>query len=104
MVQYRVYGSTTWIDAQPLYRVDFEGYNMLAGSIFFLDDNTEYEVNLELSDPDGGAETRIETVSTKPVPLFPDDGNTSYVIPGVENEVLLNWDTNTVKPWNILSD
>ena len=82
LVQYRVYGSTTWIDAQPLYRVDFEGYNMLAGSILFLEENTEYEVNLELSDPDGGTETRIEVVSTKPVPSFPEGGNTYHVIPG----------------------
>ncbi|GEM_PF-995860 len=82
LVQYRVNGSNTWLAAQALYRVDFEGYNMFAGSILFLDENTEYEVKLDLSDPDGGAETRIETISTKPVPSLPEGGNTYHVVPG----------------------
>lgn len=83
LVQYRVNGTTTWFDAQPLFRVDFESYDMLAGSILFLEENTEYEVQLNLSDPDGGAEIRIEIISTKPVPIFPVEGNTYHVIPGI---------------------
>ncbi len=82
LVQYRINGSSTWLDALPLYRVDFEGYDMLAGSILFLDENTQYEVTLTFSDPDGGAETRTEIISTKPIPQLPQNGNTYHVIPG----------------------
>ncbi len=81
-VQYRVNGTTTWLDAQPLFRVDFESYDMLAGSILFLDENTEYEVKLDLSDPDGGNQIRTELISTKQVPSLPTGGNTYHVIPG----------------------
>ncbi len=82
LVQYRINGTTTWFDAQPLFRVDFQSYNMLAGSILFLDENTEYEVKLDFSDPDGGSEIRTELISTKPVPVLPVGGNTYHVIPG----------------------
>ncbi|MCF6348774.1 MAG: right-handed parallel beta-helix repeat-containing protein [Flavobacteriaceae bacterium] len=82
LVQYRINGTATWHDAQPLFRVDFQGYDMLAGSILFLDENTEYEVKLDFSDPDGGSEIRTELISTKPVPVLPAGGNTYHVIPG----------------------
>ena len=82
LVQYRINGATTWLDAQPLFRVDFQSYDMLAGSIMFLNQATEYEVKLEFSDPDGGSETRTELIATKPVPSFPTTGNTYHVIPG----------------------
>ncbi|NHZ86345.1 MAG: T9SS type A sorting domain-containing protein [Planctomycetia bacterium] len=82
LVQYRINGSTNWLDAQPLFRVNFESYDMLAGSILFLYENTEYEVKLDFSDPDGGSEIRTELISTKPVPLLPVGGNTYHVIPG----------------------
>jgi hypothetical protein len=83
LVQYRVSGTSNWLDAQPLFRVDFQGYDMLAGSILFLNEATEYEVKLELTDPDGGFDTRIETIATKPIPRFPVGGNTYHVIPGI---------------------
>ncbi|MCF6288804.1 MAG: right-handed parallel beta-helix repeat-containing protein [Proteobacteria bacterium] len=82
LVQYRINGTTTWLNAQPLFRVDFQSYDMLAGSIMFLQQNTEYEVKLEFSDPDGGNETRTEIISTKPVPVLPTGGNTYHVITG----------------------
>lgn len=82
LVQYRINGSSTWLDAQPLFRVDFEGYDMLAGSIMFLEEATQYQVKLEFTDVDGGSETRIETVTTQAVPTIPTTGNTYHVIPG----------------------
>ncbi len=82
LIQYRVNGSSAWLDAQPLFRVNFQSYDMLAGSILFLDAATEYEVKLEFTDPDGGSETRTELVSTKAVPSFPVGGSTYHVIPG----------------------
>ena len=83
LIQYRVNGSTVWSDAQPLFRVDFEGYDMLAGSILFLLPDTEYEVKLQLSDSDGGNENRTELITTQRVPMIPTTGTTYHVIPGV---------------------
>ena len=82
LVQYRINGSSTWLDAQPLFRVDFQSYDMLAGSIMFLDQDTEYQVRLTFSDIDGGNEVRTELITTKAVPSFPTGGTTYHVIPG----------------------
>ncbi|MGI8995694.1 MAG: Ig-like domain-containing protein [Pyrinomonadaceae bacterium] len=81
-VEYRVKGSATWKSALPLMRVDYNGANMLAGSILFLNPSTTYEVKLSLSDPDGGAEMRIVEVATKRLPSPPTGGRTFHVIEG----------------------
>ena len=81
-VQYRIQGASTWKSALPLVRVDYNGANMLAGSILFLDPNTTYQVKLDLYDPDGGAESRTVTVATRPVPALPTAGGTFNVVPG----------------------
>lgn len=81
-VSYRVSGSTLWKDAKSLYRIDFESYNMLAGSVLFLDENTKYEVKLTLADPDGGAATQTIVISTKGIPKLPKTGNSYHVISG----------------------
>src|SRR5687767_7865463 len=77
-VDYRVKGRDAWTKALPLFRVDFNGwyaetkadrpYNMLAGSILFLEPGSRYEVRLQLSDPDGSRETRVVEIATRPVP------------------------------------
>ena len=54
-VEFRAAGTTAWRPALPLVRVDYNGANMLAGSILFLSPNTTHEVRLTLADPDGGA-------------------------------------------------
>src|SRR3989442_10705075 len=38
--------------------------------------------SLNLSDPDGGAENRILTVATRPLPMLPTGGRTFHVVPG----------------------
>ncbi|MCB0668041.1 MAG: right-handed parallel beta-helix repeat-containing protein [Saprospiraceae bacterium] len=81
-VEYRKTGTTTYQAAKNLYRVDFQGYNTLAGSVFFLEPGTQYEVRLTLSDPDGGASTQTVSVSTRSVPVLPGGGRTLHVIPG----------------------
>ncbi len=81
-VKYRKSGSTLWNTGLPLYRVDFKGYDMLAGSLFFLDPGATYEVELDLADPDGGGEVRLFSITTKPLPNKPTDGRTLHVIPG----------------------
>jgi MYXO-CTERM domain-containing protein len=81
-VRYRRMGATAWNDAMPLFRVDFAGQNMLAGSVMFLASNQQHEVELALSDPDGGGETRSVTVTTLREPVLPTGGRTLHVAPG----------------------
>jgi hypothetical protein len=82
-VKYRVRGASAWKSALPLMRVDFNGSNMLAGSLLFLTPDTEYTVQLSLSDPDGGPATREINVRTRPVPAPPAGGRELHVVPGV---------------------
>ncbi len=82
LVEYRVNGSNAWQDAQPLFRVDFQGYDMLAGSILFLTPNTDYQIRLSLTDIDGGNSTQTRVVRTQKRPTFPSSGQTHHVIPG----------------------
>ena len=81
-VVYKTNGSTVWRDALPLYRVDFAGADMVAGSIFFLDPATTYDVKLALTDPDGGDYEKIFSIQTKVIPQKPLTGNTYFVMPG----------------------
>ena len=91
-VQYRKQGDATWKDFVPLFRVDFRGwygadsadrrYNMLAGSVMFLDSATAYEVKLSLSDADGGNKDTTMIIATRPVPALPTGGRTINVAAG----------------------
>jgi hypothetical protein len=81
-VEFRAAGTQAWRAAMPLVRVDYNGANMLAGSVLFVSPNTSYEVRLTLTDPDGGAATQTISVSTRPVPAMPTSGRTFHVIPG----------------------
>jgi len=81
-VKYRAYGASVWQSALPLVRVDYNGANMLAGSLLSLTPGTDYTVRLSLSDPDGGAATRDITVRTRPLPVPPVGGRVLHVVPG----------------------
>lgn len=91
-VHYRVKGAAEWKEALPLFRVDYHGwydekkgdraYNMLAGSMLFLEPETAYEVRLELADPDGGSRSETFTIPTRAVPRLPSGGRTLHVTPG----------------------
>jgi hypothetical protein len=81
-VRFRQVGADAWNEFMPLLRMDFtyppeltqyarpsqDAFNMFAGSLMFLTPGTEYEIWLEIVDPDGGAATRVVNVSTKPYP------------------------------------
>jgi len=82
-VKYRKEGTTEWKNAMDLFRVDFNGSNMLAGSILFLDAATTYQVELSLSDADGGNNTQTILVTTRAVPQMPTNGSTYYVSQGL---------------------
>jgi hypothetical protein len=81
-VSYRALGSTTWKEAMPLLRVDANGINNFAGSLFFLNPGTTYEIRLDISDPDGGADSLTTQVTTRPEPTLPVGGRTFHVSPG----------------------
>lgn len=80
--EYRPAGQETWSLALPLVRVDFNGANMLAGSVMFLQPNTSYDVRLTITDPDGGGATETVTLSTLRVPAQPTSGRTFHAVPG----------------------
>jgi hypothetical protein len=80
--KYRVKGGGSWKDALSLFRVDYNGYNMFAGSVLFLDAETTYEINLDIFDPDGGSNSRTIEVTTRPMPSLPTSGNIYHVEPG----------------------
>lgn len=91
-VAWRRQGGAEWTASFPLLRVDYAGwyadqtarraFNMVAGSVMFLEPGTTYEVRLTLADPDGGGETRELTVATRPLPTLAAPRRTLHVRPG----------------------
>jgi len=90
-VSYRKAGEDAWLEAMPLRRVEVaamedlrppDGQGLFAGSIGFLRADTEYEVRLALSDPDGGGS--IETIQqrTWKEPVAPRPLTIVHVVPG----------------------
>src|SRR5688572_7329686 len=80
-VAYRRAGEREWHDSLPLLREQNErtfyvetlyytAPNMFAGSVFELDENTEYEVRFTLTGPDGvsGQAQRVVNVRTRAEP------------------------------------
>jgi len=81
-VRFRKAGTSEWTEFMPLVRIDStypaeltqygrpadEDFDMFAGSILFLTPNTEYEIWLNVEDPDGGSATLVRTIETKPFP------------------------------------
>lgn len=86
-VRFRAAGTEAWRDAQPLFRVPAgsnAGHtwaNRHAGSLFGLAAGTTYEIELALTDPDGGAETRMVSATTRSVPEVPGDARIVEVEP-----------------------
>lgn len=87
-LDYRRVGTSAWRPAQPLIRVEHglwthgeDPGNLLAGSLFFLQPGVSYEARLTLSDPDGGADQRIVSFTTRTEPR-PAPIRTRYVVPG----------------------
>lgn len=80
-VSYRVLGKEKWLEAMPLMRVDYAGwydtqlaerpFNMLAGSVMFLQPGAAYELKLTMSDPDNAKPAeQVKRIRTKPWPSF----------------------------------
>jgi len=89
-VRYRAAGAATWKDGLDLVRTHpyLHGEagdrpdNRFAGSVFFLDPDTPYEFELDLTDPDGGNSTQVVVGSTR-TPIKPATGGRIFcVVPG----------------------
>ena len=70
--RYRKLGDSTWREGLPLLRVWPETVSapvprQFAGSIFDLTPDTDYEIELSATDPDGGSATKTATAKTRPV-------------------------------------
>lgn len=95
-VRFRRRGDSAWRAAMPLRRVPAgmtQGRtwaNRHSGSIFDLEPDTEYEIELFLLDPDGGCERRTTTVRTRPVPVIPAGANVRMVTPSTFAAALNN--------------
>src|SRR5690606_34206839 len=78
-VAYRRRGDSEFRQALPLFRVPagsnegFEWANKFAGSIFGLTPGTRYELELSLTDPDGGSTTAALEATTRDLPGIPED-------------------------------
>ncbi|MEA2062149.1 MAG: right-handed parallel beta-helix repeat-containing protein [Gemmatimonadota bacterium] len=107
-VEYRMAGESKWHKAMPLVRVP-AGYprrltshlfcwgNKFSGSIFDLKPDTEYEIRLRLSDPDGGRAEKAVRARTRPVPRPAPDAPVKKVNPRTF------WDSlRTARPGDIL--
>lgn len=87
-VRYRAQGDAQWREAMPLRRIPaglnqgFQWANRHSGSVFDLRPGTVYEIELSLSDPDGGQETRIVSATTRSVPRPANDAVIKPVTPG----------------------
>jgi hypothetical protein len=79
-VRFKTKFDTEWKQGLPLIRVPagsncgFDWPNRHAGSLFGLEPNTHYEIELTLSDPDGGSGTQTISQSTKAYPVIAQDG------------------------------
>ena len=90
-VKFREVGTAAWRDGMPLRRIPagesigtkpiFTWTNRLSGSIFDLKPDTEYEIQLSLKDPDGGAADKTVKVRTRPVPKAPSNAPTRNLDP-----------------------
>ena len=90
-VEYRRAGEETWKQAMPLLRMGGEQIfrapytvpHRFAGSIIDLDPDTEYEVRLTMSDPDGVTGQRVQTrrIRTRGEPKAASAGRMLHVYP-----------------------
>jgi hypothetical protein len=93
-LSYRRVGDERWREGLPLLRIqnertvfdatlDYTAPNMFAGSIFYLEPDTEYEARLQLIDPDGitGRAVRVVKLRTRAEPQAFSGGRVLHVYP-----------------------
>ncbi len=102
-VRFRASGTEPWQQGMPLRRVPAGSStktspirhwsNRLSGSLFNLQPDTEYEIELSLQDPDGGATQQLVRARTRPVPVTPNNARVVNAGPG---------ELNAVKPGDVI--
>jgi hypothetical protein len=93
-VRYRPAGTTAWRTGMALFRIpagsndtgsfgsgNGQWSNKHSGSLFDLDPGTSYEIELTLTDPDGGSTTQTTTAATRPIPQAAATATTKAVTP-----------------------
>jgi MYXO-CTERM domain-containing protein len=93
-VRYRPTGSSTYQTGMALLRIpagqnttgsfgsgNGQWSNRHSGSLFGLLPGTAYDIELTLTDPDGGSTTRTVAATTRPVPVAPATSNVRQVTP-----------------------
>ncbi len=83
-VRYRPAGQSDWVTALPLVRIEYQGDDMLAGSILYLEPGTSYEIELDIVDPDGPNDVVTVSQMTKTPPVPPQGGRVLHVAPAGE--------------------
>ena len=87
-VKFREKGKTKWEQGMPLRRVPagqnigFKWVNKHSGSIFNLKPGTQYEVQLNLEDPDGGSAEKLVEARTRPEPVVSNNATVIEIKPG----------------------
>ena len=96
-LDYRKSGNGNWRQGQPLFRVEKGAHKtkehgskldvpddacLFAGSALLLDPNTQYDLKLTLTDPDGGEATTTLSAKTIAEPVAPANARVRYVTPG----------------------
>jgi hypothetical protein len=81
---YRPSGTSEWIEAHPLARIEHEPGRSLAGVIMGLDPDTTYDVRVLVSDPDGisGPDEITGSITTRSDVFPTGSGRTFHVAPG----------------------
>jgi MYXO-CTERM domain-containing protein len=100
-VRYRPAGTTTWKAGMAMFRIpagsndtgsfgsgNGQWSNKHSGSLFDLDPGTTYEIELTLTDPDGGSATQTTTAATRPIPQAAATATTKAVTPANFNATL----------------
>ncbi|MFC1701031.1 GDSL-type esterase/lipase family protein, partial [Patescibacteria group bacterium] len=81
-IEYRILGDIEWIEGNPPSKISD---NRFAGSIFFLDSGTNYEVRLTYEDPDGVDMGYItDTIATRSENFTTGTGSTYHVGSGYD--------------------
>src|SRR5262245_51714369 len=95
-IRFRPQGETMWTHGMNLRRIPaasnegFSWVNKLAGSIFDVQAATTYEIELSLTDPDGGSTVRTGTVTTRAVPAPMPGAPVINATPGTLASILNN--------------
>jgi hypothetical protein len=113
-IEYRVAGTATWREGLPLLRVHPEftseesppgSYGLpvperqFAGSLFGLQPETNYDVRISITDPDGGDRTQMINVTTRGLPV--DDPAVPRIVP-VATDAELGDAISTAQPGDVI--